>query len=227
MTAAGRPTRRRSVPFADLPLPQLRQSHVQSWVKAMRPGSPRTRSTPGSSSCALSSRPQWPTGDRQRPSRGVALPRRRKQEAAMRIPTVDQVGRLLDGARGHGSGPTSLSARSPASGSVKRSASSVGDIDFLRRSSRSTDRCSAAAAVAVDPPKYGSRAGRLPSRRTAADACEHVERHAPGDADGGCSPRYGKPVARQPRDVPVAQGRKAAAAERVRSTTCGTSSPRA
>lgn len=78
-----------SVPFADLPLRNLRRSHVESWVKAMTarglaPGTVHTRVQ------NVRSVLRGAVADRlisRDPSEGVTLPRRRRAEAAMRLPT--------------------------------------------------------------------------------------------------------------------------------------------
>src|SRR4051794_32836695 len=71
----------RSVPFADVPLRSLRRSHLESWVKGMvnRGLAPETVHT------------------RTNNGRGVP-PRRRRTEAAMRLPTAAQVGAVLQAA---------------------------------------------------------------------------------------------------------------------------------
>ena len=97
------------------------------------------------------------------PTIGVALPRRRKAEAAMRIPTVEEVGLLL----AHADSPR-VSTRTGFRAYValcafaglrkgEAAAVQVGDIDFLRR------QLTVVAAVAarrrtyvVRLPKYGS-----------------------------------------------------------------------
>jgi integrase len=97
------------------------------------------------------------------PSSGVALPRRRKADAAMRIPSVEDVGQLLAHADS-----TRVSTRKGFRAYValcafaglrkgEAAAVQVGDIDFLRRQltvSRQLQRDG--SDYAIRPPKYGS-----------------------------------------------------------------------
>ncbi|WP_319804511.1 tyrosine-type recombinase/integrase [Nocardioides malaquae] len=85
-----------SVAFGDLPMKAIRRSHIETWVKAMSakwaPTTIKTRFVIVRSVFRAAVADRVIAAD---PSDGVALPRRRKVEAAMRIPTVEQVGRLL------------------------------------------------------------------------------------------------------------------------------------
>jgi len=66
------------------------------------------------------------------PSQGVALPRRRRAEAAMTIPTIEQVGRLLRAA----DGPFAAYVALCAFGGLhlgEAAAVQVGDVEFLTR----------------------------------------------------------------------------------------------
>ena len=171
-----------SVPFAHLPLQKIRRSHVESWVKVMStrlaPTTIKTRVVIVRSVFAAAVADKVIASD---PSEGVALPRRRKQEAAMRFPTVEEVGRLLASADDDFRAYVALCAfaglRMGEACGVR-----VGDIDFLRRQltvSRQLQRDG--RDVAVVPPKYGSeRLVHLPDELVAM-LSEHVARHAPGD----------------------------------------------
>ena len=97
------------------------------------------------------------------PAEGVVLPRRRKAEVAMRIPTVDEVGRLVacaDSKRvSSRKGFRAYVALCAFAGLRLGEASGVqvGDIDFLRRElkvSRQIQRDGSGYKIA--PPKYGS-----------------------------------------------------------------------
>ena len=74
----------------------IRRSHIETWVKAMStkwaPTTIKTRFVIVRSVFRAAVAHRVIATD---PTVGVALPRRRKVEAAMRIPTVEQVGRLL------------------------------------------------------------------------------------------------------------------------------------
>ena len=85
-----------SVPFADLPMKSIRRSHVEAWIKtvaaAWAPTTVKTRFVIVRSVFRAAVSDRIIAND---PSTGVALPRRRKADAAMRIPTVEEVGLLL------------------------------------------------------------------------------------------------------------------------------------
>jgi integrase len=92
-----------SVTFADVPMRQIRPSHVQQWVKAM--SQPASSRTSGLAPTTIRTRYNYvhmamraAVVDRiikADPSAGVPLPRARKAAAAMTIPTVEEVGRAL------------------------------------------------------------------------------------------------------------------------------------
>src|SRR5674476_520439 len=83
-----------SVPFAQVPLKSLRRSHVEQWVKAMTKDLAAT--TIHTRVTIVRSVLRGAVADRVipvDPSEGVTLPRRRRREAAMQVPSVEQVGR--------------------------------------------------------------------------------------------------------------------------------------
>lgn len=97
----------RSTPFADVPLRLLRRSHLELWVADMR--KPRGEARPdGLAAGTIRTRFNNVRAvlraavEEKRlgldPSKGVRLPRRRRGEAAMRLPTVQEVRALLDNA---------------------------------------------------------------------------------------------------------------------------------
>jgi integrase len=146
-----------SVPFAQLPLKSLRRSHVEQWVKAMSKDLAAT--TIHTRVAIVRSVLLGAVADRVisvDPSGGVTLPRRRRREAAMQVPSVEQVGRILGGADDDFRAFVALCAfaglRLGEAAGVQ-----VGDVDFLRRQlsvSRQLQRDG--REVAVRPPKYGS-----------------------------------------------------------------------
>ena len=106
----------RSVPFANLPLGRIRRSNVEQWVKAtvvadLAAGTIKTRFNDVRSVFRAAVRDRLIPHD---PSEGVAIPRQRRREAAMRLPTHEQVDALMQAAD-----PLSHSLRSPASVSVR------------------------------------------------------------------------------------------------------------
>ncbi|HTS99350.1 MAG TPA: hypothetical protein VMI33_22295 [Streptosporangiaceae bacterium] len=87
-----------SVPFADVQLRGLRRSHLESWVKQMQlaglaPGTISTRYGNVRSALRAAVRDRVIASD---PAEGVTLPRTRRQDAAMVLPTIRQVAALLD-----------------------------------------------------------------------------------------------------------------------------------
>ena len=86
----------RSVPFADLPMHTVRRSHVEAWVKtmtgALAASTIKTRYVIVRSVFRAAMADKVIAAD---PSAGITLPRRRKAEAAMWIPTIQEVGQLL------------------------------------------------------------------------------------------------------------------------------------
>lgn len=147
-----------SVTFGDLPFKAIRRSHVEAWVQeASECWAPTTVKVRFVIVISVF-RPAL--ADRVI---GVALPRRRKAEAAMRIPTVEEVGMLL----GHADS-TRVSTRKGFRAYValcgfaglrkgEAAAVQVGDIDFLRRTlnvSRQLQRDGSTYVARL--PKYGS-----------------------------------------------------------------------
>jgi integrase len=149
----------RSVSFGDLPLNKVRKSHIEQWVKAMAskplaPGTIKTRFTNvrGVFRAAVGDR-LIPTD----PCAGVALPARRRAEAAMQLPTPSQVGTLLEVADEDFAPFLGLCAfgglRLGEAAGIQ-----VGDIDFLRRTlkvSRQVQR-GGGPNIEIRAPKYGS-----------------------------------------------------------------------
>lgn len=95
-----------SVTFGDLPLKAIRKSHVEAWVKFMTqpaesrksglaPSTIRTRFSHVSSAFLAAVRDRVIAIS---PADGVALPRMRRAEAAMSIPTPKQVGEAIEAA---------------------------------------------------------------------------------------------------------------------------------
>ncbi|CCG05160.1 tyrosine-type recombinase/integrase [Blastococcus saxobsidens] len=95
-----------SVTFADVPMRQIRPSHVQQWVKAM--SQPARGRKAGLAASTIRTRYNYvhmamraAVVDRiikSDPSAGVPLPRARRASASMTIPAVDEVGRALSAA---------------------------------------------------------------------------------------------------------------------------------
>ncbi len=149
----------KSVPFADMPLRSLRRSHVEGWVKGMvnrglAPGTVHTRMNNVRAVLRGAVADKLIPTD---PSAGVALPRRRRPQAAMTLPTAVQVGAVLDVAEPAFRPFVALCAfaglRLGEAAGLR-----VEDVDFLRRTLTVTRQVQRAGRgqVEVRPPKYGS-----------------------------------------------------------------------
>jgi integrase len=119
------------------------------------------------------------------PSDGITLPRVRRLEVAMTLPTVAQVRALLDAAPGKWSAFVALCAFAGLRlGEV--AALQRGDIDFLRRTvtvSRQVQR-SPEGAAEIRPPKYGSERTVYLADDLVTILSAHVAEHCPGTDPG-------------------------------------------
>lgn len=207
-----------TVPFAGVPLKSIRRSHIEVWVKAL--SAHLAASTIKTRFVIVRSVFRAAVADKviaADPCEGVVLPRRRKAEAAMRVPTVEQVGRLLRASDERFTAYVALCAfaglRMGEAAGVQ-----VGDVDFLRRQltvSRQLQRDG--REVAVRAPKYGSeRVVYLPEELVTMLA-EHVRQHTPeGAPDRWLFTVYGKPLHNNAVTFRWRQTRKAAGCPSVR-----------
>jgi integrase len=157
-----------SVTFADMPMKAIRRSHFEQWVKAMQTkdrgeGKPKGLA-PGTVKTRIQNvRPVLRAAVRDRiiasdPSDGFKLPRQRRAEAAMVIPTPAQVRVLLD----HAAVPWMRLFISLAAFAGLRLGEAAGvqrrDINFLGRILQVTRQVQrdTGAAVLISPPKAGS-----------------------------------------------------------------------
>ncbi|MFE5292995.1 tyrosine-type recombinase/integrase [Isoptericola sp. NPDC056618] len=150
---------RRSVTFGDVPLRSLRPSHLEGWVKAMTskglaPTTIASRMNGVRSAFKAAIRDRLIVVD---PSVGITLPRQRRREAAMTIPTPEQVGAILEASDPYRRPLVYLSAfaglRLGEVAAVKAT-----DVDFLRRRlhvARQVQRQKGGGLV-QRAPKYGS-----------------------------------------------------------------------
>lgn len=161
-----------SVPFGHLPMRSIRRSHVETWVKAMetadrgkdRAGKPRRPGlAPGTITTRLNNVRavfRAAVADKVIPSDpcdGVTLPRRRRAEAAMALPTAEQVRAVLSV---DDTAHRALFALCAFAGLRlgEAAALQVGDVDFLARTitvARQVQRENG-GGVEVKLPKYGS-----------------------------------------------------------------------
>jgi integrase len=155
----------RSCTFADTELRKVRRSHVESWVKQMsvslQPGTIRTRVNNVRSVLRAAARDRVIAQD---PSAGVVLPRLRRAEHAMRIPSPEEVGQVLRAATADFAPFVALCAFAGLR-LGETAAVQVNDIDFLRRKlhvQRQVQRANG-GLIELTPPKHGSeRAVFLP-----------------------------------------------------------------
>lgn len=123
----------RSTTFAGLQLREIKTSHVEAWVKSMsarlEPSTIKTRFTNVRSVFRAAQRDRLLPHN---PTAGVRLPRPRKREAQVRIPTPGEVRALLDAADDRFRVFLALRAfAGPRLGEA--AALQLGDVDFLRR----------------------------------------------------------------------------------------------
>jgi integrase len=149
----------RSAPFAGKPMKQVRRSDVEAWIKQMNasglaPGTIKTRYVNVRSVFRAAVKDRVIGSD---PTDGVRLPRGRRADVAMSIPTPEEVGQLMAVADERFQPFIALCAfaglRLGEAAGVQ-----VSDIDFLRKSlrvSRQVQRING-GAIDVRPPKYGS-----------------------------------------------------------------------
>jgi integrase len=149
----------RSVPFRDVSMRQIRRSDVEVWVKSMdeaglAPGTIKTRYVNVRSvfRAAVRDRVIW-----MDPTESIRLPRRRRQGAAMSIPTPEQVGLLMSVAEDEVRTLIGLCAfaglRVGEAAAVR-----LDDLDFANRSLKVNRQVQRATGGAVDirAPKNGS-----------------------------------------------------------------------
>jgi integrase len=148
----------RSVTFSSVPLRSLRRSHVEGWVKSM--------SSRGLAASTIATRfnnvravLRGAVADRvmpSDPSAGITLPRRRRREAAMTLPSTNDVRKVLESADTAFRAFVGLCAFAGLRPS-EAAGVQAGDIDFLRRTlsvSRQVQRIP--GGFEVRAPKYGS-----------------------------------------------------------------------
>ncbi len=149
----------RSVPFGSKPMKLVRRSEVEAWIKSMHaaglaPGTIKTRYVNVRSVFRAAVKDKVIGSD---PTDGVRLPRGRRADAAMSIPTPEEVGQLITVADERFRPFIGLCAfaglRLGEAAGVR-----LGDVDFLRKSlrvSRQVQRVNG-GAIDVRAPKYGS-----------------------------------------------------------------------
>ena len=157
------------VPFGQLPLAELRRSHVEQWIKQMTrrglaPGTLRTRVNTVRAVLRAAVRDRVIAHD---PSDSVTLPRLRRAEAAMTLPTSDQVGAILGAADERFRALVALAAfaglRLDEAAGLQ-----VGDVDYCAGSCSCAGRCSGPWAV---PSRCALRSTAASARCSCPTSC--------------------------------------------------------
>ncbi|GAA1936287.1 tyrosine-type recombinase/integrase [Nocardioides hwasunensis] len=176
----------RSVPFTDRPMKLVRHSDVETWIKQMHaaglaPGTIKTRYVNVRSVFRAAVKDRVIGTD---PTNGVRLPRGRRADAAMSIPTPEEVGQLMAVADERFRPFIALCAfaglRLGEAAGVQ-----LGDIDFLRRTlkvSRQIQRVTG-GAIDVRAPKYGSERVVFLADSLVNILTEHVGAHGTSGKD--------------------------------------------
>ena len=170
--------------FSDVPLGQLRKSHIEQWVKAMH-NRGLAPSTIGVRYSVIRSVLKGAVSDKvisTDPSDGVKLPKERRTEAAMTIPTTEQVADALTDA-------TEIEPHFNAFVAVAAFAGlrlgevaglQVGDINFLKRTIKINRQIqgNGRGKTKVVPPKHGSERTVYVSEELIKILAKHLEDHA-------------------------------------------------
>lgn len=182
-TREGNETAIGSVTFAEVPLGELRKSHLEQWVKSMH-----TRglapSTIGTRYSVVRSVLKGAVSDKvisTDPSDGVKLPKERRAEAAMMIPTTKQVAAALSDADRKESHFYAFVAVAAFAGLRlgEIAGLQVGDIDFLRRTVKINRQIqgNGRGKTKVVPPKHGSERTVHVSEELIKIIAKHLEDH--------------------------------------------------
>ena len=171
-------------PYAGLALGELRPSHIEAWVKAMvdQGLAPLTiQQRVGTLRAILKAaiRDGYLLRD---PSMNVKLPRARRADAAMEIPTPAEIGALVDNADAGFDAYVALCAFA----GLRRGeacAIEVGDIDFLGRSIKVRRQLVLNSRNDVDirAPKYGSERSVPAPDGLLELLAEHIRKRVPGE----------------------------------------------
>jgi integrase len=169
--------------FKDIPLGDVRRSHVEQWVKTLHgaglaPSTIRTRFNNVRAVLRAAERDRLIASD---PSSGVPLPRGRRATASMVLPTDEQVRAVLEASTPWFRALVALAAFAGLR-LGEAAAVQVGDVDFLRRTltvERQVQRAGK-GLVELRPPKYGSeRVVYLPESLVELLSA-HLVQHRPG-----------------------------------------------
>jgi integrase len=184
-----------SATFRDVQMRALRRSHGEQWVKTMltaprgkggsvglAPGTIRTRFNNARTVLRAAVRDRIIAAD---PFEGIALPRVRRPEMAITLPTTGQVRALLEAAPPKWEAFVAVCAFAGLR-LGEAAALQVRDIDFLRRAlgvHRQIQRAPG-GAVEIRPPKYGSERVIYIADDLASLLSRHIADHCFGDDPG-------------------------------------------
>lgn len=143
--------------FKDVPFGKLRRSHAEAWVKAMdaklAPTTIRTRFKNVQAALRAAVRDRELAAD---PCEGVTLPRRRRTEHAMRIPSTEYVGKAVNAAEPWFATFIALCAFAGLR-SGEAAAVQAGDIAWTARKLHVRRQAQwSTGTVLIVPPKHGS-----------------------------------------------------------------------
>jgi integrase len=170
----------RSVPFAAKPLKQDRRSDVETRIKQMNaaglaPGTIKTRYVNVRSVFGAAVKDRVIGSD---PTDGVRLPRGRRADVAMSIPTPEEVGQLM-GVADERFQPFIALCAFAGLRLGEAAGAQLGDVDFLRKSlqvCRQVQRVNG-GAIDVRAPKYGSERVMYLADSLVNVLAEHVAAH--------------------------------------------------
>ncbi|WIG18373.1 tyrosine-type recombinase/integrase [Kocuria rosea] len=169
----------RSVPFGDTPLAKIKRSHVEHWVKEMSstlaPGTVTTRFNNVGTVFRGAVRDQV-IG--RNPTEGVKLPRQRRREHALILPTPEQVQAVLDASSDSFRTFVALAAFAGLR-LGEAAAVQVGDIDFEAKRlhvARQVQRTNG-HGVEIRAPKFGSERTIYLADQLTDMLADHVRLH--------------------------------------------------
>lgn len=177
----------RSVTFGDLPLSDLRPSHLEAWVKAMQdanlqPSTIRTRFANVRAVIRAAVRDRFLARD---VTDRIRVPRQRQAAAAMGIPSTADVGAVMRACTGLDAWMATLIAVCAFAGLRRGEACAlrVGDVNFLRRELRVERQVQWTddGRMEIRGPKYGSERTVFIPDELVRLLAEHVRLHRPGD----------------------------------------------
>lgn len=188
----------RKITFGNVPLAQLRESHIQAWVKKMQAdgfaaNTINTRMMPIRASLRAAVRDRRISND---PSVGVVLPRRKRREQSMEVATSEQVGKLIGASEARMKAFVGVCAFAGLR-LGEASGLNVSDIDFLRRQIK-VDRQvqkKRGGPCELRPPKYDSYRTVFAPDELLQLLSVHLEKHGASSEGWLFTAQSGRPIA--------------------------------